>query len=238
MKKLTLFFILLLASLNLNASTTCQFTSQLIPDTVSISPDWGDYYFETSVSVFCPAGFKFKIELEQKTVTTTLNDGKVTSTFLGATCDSNTHLNYIENIGTGEQQSTSLCFRITPTSDARGESIIFYPSTLSLYSIEPGSCKPKQVDYSKPEWNENSIYNTNDIVLHKDQNYKAKYWTQGNIPTAGGPWILLSDSWSSVNSYNAKSIVVHNGRKWRAKWWTEGDEPGTNEVWELLSGCN
>lgn len=43
------------------------------------------------------------------------------------------------------------------------------------------------------EWSKSSIYTKGDMVRYKDQNYKAKWWTQGEIPDATkewGPWEL------------------------------------------------
>ncbi len=43
-------------------------------------------------------------------------------------------------------------------------------------------------------WDANKVYNTGDIVTYEGHSYKAKWWTQGNVPGAEewGPWELLN----------------------------------------------
>ena len=41
-------------------------------------------------------------------------------------------------------------------------------------------------------WSATKVYNTGDEVTHEGATYKAKWWTQGDNPSAGGPWELVS----------------------------------------------
>lgn len=40
-------------------------------------------------------------------------------------------------------------------------------------------------------WETNAVYNGNDKVNYQGKIYQAKWWSQGNTPTAGDPWVLL-----------------------------------------------
>ncbi|WP_256384058.1 chitinase [Photobacterium toruni] len=40
-------------------------------------------------------------------------------------------------------------------------------------------------------WESHAVYGGNDKVSYQDKIYKAKWWSQGNTPTAGDPWALL-----------------------------------------------
>ncbi|WP_371833281.1 carbohydrate-binding protein [Vibrio sp.] len=40
------------------------------------------------------------------------------------------------------------------------------------------------------EWSSTQTYNTDDLVTYHGQTYRAKWWSQNNIPTDGDPWTL------------------------------------------------
>lgn len=40
-------------------------------------------------------------------------------------------------------------------------------------------------------WESNAVYGGNDKVSYQGKIYQAKWWSQGNTPTAGDPWALL-----------------------------------------------
>ncbi|WP_448547078.1 glycosyl hydrolase family 18 protein [Thalassotalea fusca] len=98
----------------------------------------------------------------------------------------------------------------------------------------------KNVDTGNTTWDANAIYNTGDTVLYDGVEYRAKWWTQGDIPTADGPWeeIVPDDGqvrpWSASKVYNGGDEVTHNGSTYQAKWWTQGQEPGKADVWRKL----
>ncbi|MFM2599106.1 chitinase [Vibrio fortis] len=41
-------------------------------------------------------------------------------------------------------------------------------------------------------WDANKVYNTGDQVTFNGATYEAKWWTQGDEPSAGGPWKLIA----------------------------------------------
>jgi len=85
-------------------------------------------------------------------------------------------------------------------------------------------------------WDASTIYNTGDKVIYQGVEYRAKWWTQGDIPSNGGVWEKVStgNGWDASVAYNGGAEVTHNGNKYQAKWWTQGDEPGVADVWKKL----
>nr|WP_022942344.1 glycoside hydrolase family 19 protein [Psychromonas hadalis] len=43
-------------------------------------------------------------------------------------------------------------------------------------------------------WDANTVYTGGDQVNYEGATYEAKWWTQGNLPTTGGPWKLVGDA--------------------------------------------
>ncbi|MCV5900349.1 carbohydrate-binding protein, partial [Escherichia coli] len=41
-------------------------------------------------------------------------------------------------------------------------------------------------------WDSGKVYNTGDQVSYQGAVYEAKWWSQGNEPTKGDPWKLVS----------------------------------------------
>jgi chitinase len=89
-------------------------------------------------------------------------------------------------------------------------------------------------------WNVNTIYNTGDKVKFNGVEYRAKWWTKGDQPDAGGPWEeVITDggqvgNWKATSIYNGGDQVIHDNEKYQAQWWTKGDVPGTANVWKKL----
>lgn len=102
-------------------------------------------------------------------------------------------------------------------------------------------------------WDINATYVSGDIVKHRQQSWKAHWWTKGEEPGATGEWgvwrltqetgspqpepeptpnpELPCSSWSSTAIYTEGDTVQHAGKQWRAHWWTQGEEPGTTGQW-------
>ena len=65
-------------------------------------------------------------------------------------------------------------------------------------------------------WDETKVYNTGDTVVYNDVEYRAKWWTQGDRPDAGGPWeeIIPDDgtvrAWRADLVYNSGDQVTFN----------------------------
>jgi chitinase len=89
-------------------------------------------------------------------------------------------------------------------------------------------------------WLATTIYNTGNKVTYQGVEYRAKWWTQGDRPDAGGVWeVVIADgnpvaNWKLSSTYNGGDKVMHNNEKYQAKWWTKGDEPGVSNVWQKL----
>lgn len=83
-------------------------------------------------------------------------------------------------------------------------------------------------------WSATAIYTTGQTVVYEGQTYLCKWWTQGDTPSAGGPWELQSDSNEYVagKAYSGGDTVVYQGQTWRANWWTTA-VPGSDNSWSL-----
>ncbi|HPI55363.1 MAG TPA: glycosyl hydrolase family 18 protein, partial [Chitinophagaceae bacterium] len=104
-------------------------------------------------------------------------------------------------------------------------------------------------------WNANTIYNANDMVAYNNVIYKAKYWSQNNIPSNSYGnccvWDLVmpcggynastcfKPTFDPLIAYNTHQEVFWNGNTYRAKWWTLNEDPsshsGSGDVWLLLT---
>ncbi len=91
-------------------------------------------------------------------------------------------------------------------------------------------------------WSAGAAYNGGAMVSHNGLVYKAKWWTQGNNPTAAdSPWELVSAvelPWNATTAYNGADEVNHDGRRYRAAYWTRGEEPGTAAVWTDIGAAS
>lgn len=93
-----------------------------------------------------------------------------------------------------------------------------------------------------PAWDSNAVYLSDDIVSYLGNDYRAKWWTQGDVPGESDVWELVPPSngeypvWSSSKAYVGNDIVSYNDQLYKAKWWTLGEIPGIAAVWELISG--
>jgi len=89
-------------------------------------------------------------------------------------------------------------------------------------------------------WDVNAVYSGGDVVKYNGVEYRAKWWTKGDRPDAGGPWEEVNPdngggaAWSASKVYNGGDKVMHGGEQYQAKWWTKGEEPGVAGVWNKL----
>ncbi|MGL6186372.1 MAG: glycosyl hydrolase family 18 protein [Clostridium chrysemydis] len=89
-------------------------------------------------------------------------------------------------------------------------------------------------------YDKTKVYNTGDIVSYNGKTYKAKWWTQGEIPGSSAVWeeVVTPSEDGSVNyvpgkAYNGGDIVNYNGAKYKAAWWTNS-VPGSDSSWIKL----
>jgi len=113
----------------------------------------------------------------------------------------------------------------------------------------PGTC-------TTAAWSATAVYTGGNKVSYNGKEYSAKWWSQGNVPTAGDPWALVGTcgtttptnptnppvtpgvaAWSSTKVYNGGDKVTYNGKTYKAGWWTQGDTPGVGQwgPWTLTT---
>ncbi|KAI1313887.1 hypothetical protein EDD11_002422 [Mortierella claussenii] len=105
---------------------------------------------------------------------------------------------------------------------------------------------------SAPAWSASTAYSGGAVVSYNGKQYTAKWWTQGNVPTAGGPWTDNGpcngggnpggscsgvNAWSASSSYSSGAKVTYGGFVYTAQWWTQGETPGTAAVWTKGAAC-
>ena len=121
--------------------------------------------------------------------------------------------------------------------------------------------------FAADAWNSATAYSGGAVVTYAGNTYKAKWWTQGNVPGAEqwGPWeatgtapttapstapttapttapstapgACTSAEWNSSAVYTGGNLVSYNNRSYKAKWWTQGNAPGSNDVWQDMGAC-
>ncbi|MDF3037225.1 MAG: chitinase [Paucimonas sp.] len=95
-----------------------------------------------------------------------------------------------------------------------------------------------------PAWSASKVYYANDRASYNSKNYKARWWTQGEVPGSVAVWEELPDAygnppaWSATVGYSASSRVSYNAYIYSAKWWTQGETPGlAGNVWTFAAGA-
>lgn len=91
-----------------------------------------------------------------------------------------------------------------------------------------------------PTWDSITAYTSGESISYNGQDYRARWWTQGDVPGTAEVWELISTSgsyetWVSSKAYTGGAMVIYNGQVYKAKWWTQGETPGVAAVWELMS---
>ena len=102
-------------------------------------------------------------------------------------------------------------------------------------------------------WSATTVYTGGDTVLYNGKEYKAKWWTMGDIPSESAVWELTGNTgssggttggsstgvaeWNANTTYSGGSQVTYNGKIYEARWWTQGTNPessGEWGVWKLI----
>lgn len=89
-------------------------------------------------------------------------------------------------------------------------------------------------------WDSSKAYISGDSVSYNGLDYRARWWTQGDVPGTAEVWELIStngsyETWVSTKAYTGGAMVTYNGQVYKANWWTQGETPGVAAVWELMS---
>ncbi|MGL5714608.1 MAG: glycosyl hydrolase family 18 protein [Paraclostridium sp.] len=86
----------------------------------------------------------------------------------------------------------------------------------------------------------NTIYYGGEIVTYKGQEYKAKWWVQGEAPDQSPAWekIVKPNEDGTIDWYEGMvcvggDVVTYNGKQYEAKWWTTST-PGSDDSWKLI----
>ncbi|WP_425501859.1 lytic polysaccharide monooxygenase [Paraliobacillus salinarum] len=110
--------------------------------------------------------------------------------------------------------------------------------------VEPGDpVDPGNPGETAPEWDATKAYLGGDEVTYNGNTYRAKWWTQGEVPGESNVWALVSSGgdvtnpevleWSADSTYTNGDLVLYDGQTYRAQWWTQGETPGVSNVWQL-----
>ncbi|MDF2802246.1 MAG: hypothetical protein K0S61_2149 [Anaerocolumna sp.] len=115
--------------------------------------------------------------------------------------------------------------------------LIPYFSHVQAYEVQT-STQAAAATY--PAWDSGKVYLSGDCVSYNGQDYRAKWWTQGDTPGSASVWEALTTNgthpaWVSTKAYTSGETVTYNGQVYKAKWWTQGETPGIAAVWELVS---
>ncbi|KAG0346735.1 Chitinase 1 [Podila minutissima] len=154
--------------------------------------------------------------------------------------------NYLHNLPSGGSTTATK----TTTRPATTTTVPPTKTTVAPISTHGGgSC-------SAAAWNAATAYGGGATVSYNGHTYTAQWWTQGNVPTSGSPWIGNGPcsgtgptptatpgcsgvaAWSSATAYSSGAKVTYGGYVYTAQWWTQGDTPGSNSVWVQGAACS
>ncbi|WP_087019268.1 glycoside hydrolase family 19 protein [Thaumasiovibrio subtropicus] len=74
------------------------------------------------------------------------------------------------------------------------ESHANWPAVRVVDTLPPGDGGNPGGDPQNPAWDATAVYTGGDTVTYQNAIYRAKWWTQGNIPSDGGPWEFVENT--------------------------------------------
>jgi chitodextrinase len=83
------------------------------------------------------------------------------------------------------------------------------------YAVIPDT-KAANLTAAYAPWDSSKAYVSGDMVTYNGLNYKAKWWTQGEVPGTADVWQLVSDpngsyeDWNSTKAYVGGDMVSYN----------------------------
>ncbi|KAK3818793.1 MAG: hypothetical protein J3Q66DRAFT_387650 [Benniella sp.] len=119
-------------------------------------------------------------------------------------------------------------------------------------TVSTAAPSPTNPTCSAAPWSAATAYSGGAVVSYNGRQYTAKWWTQGAVPTDGGPWADNGacgggtpgtgscagvSAWASSTAYTTGTKVTYGGFVYTAQWWTQGDTPGTSSVWVKGAAC-
>jgi chitodextrinase len=98
-------------------------------------------------------------------------------------------------------------------------------------------------------WSTGKVYTGGNEAQYDGALYRAKWWTQNNKPSSGGPWEFVKScveakaqvcggvpEYINGNAYSGGSLVSFNGKVYKAKWWVTG-VPDQSDIWAYVKDC-
>lgn len=156
----------------------------------------------------------------------------VSSSCSGVNQQGKTFAEYLDSGFTGSM--TSNAYKVT-TND---------PKSATQQTADDPKTSPYQI------WSDTGAYLEGTKVVWHHNVYKAKWWTQGDLPDSPvlqswqTPWELIGPvlpgekpipqatlpagtypDWSGDTTYNTSDRVLFNGVPFQAKWWNKGESP-------------
>ncbi|XZG71941.1 carbohydrate-binding protein [Chitinibacteraceae bacterium HSL-7] len=127
-----------------------------------------------------------------------------------------------------------------------GDAAWLCATTVKAIGLLPVSADTPGASTQAPEWQAGLAYTAGQTVSYQGGEYRARWWTQNEVPQAGGwgAWELQVGAssmpqWSSAQTFLAGQQVRHEGKIYQARWWTKGDTPGNeNGVWQFVRNDN
>ncbi|MGL4913304.1 MAG: immunoglobulin-like domain-containing protein, partial [Romboutsia sp.] len=162
----------------------------------------------------------------------TIKVGQIFDALAGVTATDKEDGNLTDKIEVTGKVDTSKAGKYTLTysvTDSKGlETVAKRTITLESDSVDGDTYDP------------NTIYYGGEIVIYKGQEYKAKWWTQGDAPDQSQAWekIVKPNEDGSMDWYEGMvcvggDVVTYNGKSYEAKWWTN-TAPGSDDSWKLI----
>ena len=119
-------------------------------------------------------------------------------------------------------------------------------------NVEEGTCDPSSENCSAPVYSISTIYSqAGNVVTYQGRAYQNKWYSRGDIPTAGDPWELIvvcddsGEDCTQIANWNAGTVysnrgtqVTYEGKIYQNKWYSRDDLPGEARVWEFINVCS
>jgi chitin-binding protein len=91
------------------------------------------------------------------------------------------------------------------------------------------------------QWGPEAAYQAGDVVKHQGTQYRARWWTRGEVPASSAVWEPVASTaptttkqWSADKTYLAGDTAEYRGKQWRTKWWNRGSPPSMATGWIQL----
>ena len=145
------------------------------------------------------------------------------------------------NQGVSSQYEFTGIFKDFGTNDISGvadESVETVDKTVDI--VEDVVNENKEQENLNNTYNPSKQYNAGDKVLYNGKEYKAKWWTQGEVPDKADVWEIVveknpdgSQDYVQGKVYIAGDIVRYQDKNYKAKWWTTSI-PGSDDSWQKI----